>query len=443
MREYRIVGPDGGVRWLTGCGRLQHEAAGRPEVLDGLVIDIRNFKKLADPLLASHRHKENFLAVLAHMLRDPMAPLRNAARLLGSGPGDDAQTAWCSGVIIRQVQRIAVLLDDLFNLSAIKYGRLRLELGPVSVQRAVDAAVSAALPLMQARNQRLEIALPQPQPPLLLQADAGRIEPVLTNLLTNAARYTPAGGQIRLVGRRIAPAAAGSQAEEVEIAVHDTGIGLHARDRDLILDMFSQLDNLTHRGPGGLGIGLALTKGLVELQGGRVRLHSDGLGRGSVFTMVLPALPGGSLAAQAPDAPSTQAAAHRVLIADDNPDAAESLSLLLQMAGHVTRTAADGLAALAACAGFDPEVALLDISMPGLNGYEVAQRLRADPARADMLLVALTGWGSPDNREQARLAGFDLCFSKPVDPDELIQLLASTDLLWARAPTPDRASASG
>lgn len=411
MREYRIVSPDGGVRWLTGCGWLQHEAAGRPEVLDGLVIDIRNFKKLEDPLLASHRHKENFLAVLAQMLRDPMAPLRNAARLLGSGPGGDAQTAWCSGVIIRQVQRIAVLLDDLFNLSAIKYGRMRLELGPVSVQRAVDAAVEAALPLMQARNQRLEIALPQP--PLLLQADAGCIEPVLTNLLTNAARYTPAGGQIRLVGRRIAPAAAGSQAEEVEIAVHDTGIGL------------------------------ALAKGLVELQGGRLRLHSDGFGRGSVFTMVLPALPGGSLAAQAPDAPSTQAASHRVLIADDNPDAAESLSLLLQMAGHVTRTAADGLAALAACAGFDPEVALLDISMPGLNGYEVAQRLRADPARADMLLVALTGWGSPDNREQARLAGFDLCFSKPVDPDELIQLLASTDLLRARAPTPDQASASG
>jgi len=164
-----------------------------------------------------------------------------------------------------------------------------------------------------------------------------------------------------------------------------------------------------------------------------VRVHSEGLGRGSVFTVVLPALPEDSIVLQPAAAPVKQATPLRVLIADDNADAAESLSMLMQMAGHTTLTANDGVAALAACAGFGPEVALLDIGMPGLNGYEVAQRLRADPASADMLLVALTGWGSPDNREQAQLAGFDHCFSKPINPDELIQLLANTDASHAPA----------
>jgi len=426
IREYRTFQPDGSVRWLSGRGRLQHDESGQPEVLNGLVIDISDLKKLEESLLASDRHKDHFLAVLAHELRNPLAPLLSAARLLGGEPLDVVQAAWCRDVITRQVQRMAVLLDDLFNLSAIKYGRLRMEMGTVSLQSAVGAAVEAALPLMQSRNQRLEIGLPQPPP--LLHADAGRVEQVLTNLLSNAAKYTPPGGRIRLLARRIGPAEGTSHLDEVEIAVHDTGIGLDANDCERIFGMFSQVDSAASAGPGGLGIGLALVKGLVELHGGRVSAYSEGLGHGSVFTVVLPSLPEGSLVQQPVGAPVTSARPLRVLIADDNADAAESLSMLLQMAGHVTHTAADGLAAMSASARFEPHVALLDIGMPGLNGYEVAQRLRADPSRAGMLLVALTGWASPDNREQGRLAGFDLCFSKPINADELLRLLASTHL---------------
>jgi len=435
VREYRVVGVDGGVRWLGSRGRLQRDEAGRPEMLNGLVIDISDLKKLEESLLASDRNKDRFLAVLAHELRSPLAPMLTAAKLLGSELLDAAQLAWCADLFTRQVQHMTVLLDDLLDLSGIKHGRLRITTETVVLQRIVDAAAETALPLMQSRQQHLQLDLPAP--PLLLTADAGRIAQVLSNLLTNAAKYTPAGGQIRLVVRRFAADAGASEsrgegegaqhADMVEIAVVDTGIGLDPGDCARIFEMFSQVDGAAHPGPGGLGIGLALVKGLVELHGGQVRAHSEGLGCGSVFTVVLPALP-----AEAPTkAPGTtpdkpQISPCRVLIADDNTDAAESLSRLLQMAGHVTHTVGDGAAALAACAGFKPQVALLDIGMPGLSGYEVAQRLRADPANAGLLLVALTGWGFDHNRQQATQAGFDLYFTKPIDPDALLQLLAGT-----------------
>lgn len=422
-REFRIVDDSGVRRWLSGRGRLQRDAAGQPEVMNGLVIDISDLKKLEDSLLASDRHKDHFLAVLAHELRDPLAPLLNATKLLGSEGLDAGQLAWCKEIITRQVQRMAVLLDDLFNLSAIKYGRLRMELGTFPLQRAIEAAVESALPNIQARQQQLTVDVPPA--PLLLRADVGRIGQVLTNLLTNAAKYSPPGAQIRLAARRLAPVVAGSgMAEQIEITVQDTGIGLDARDRERIFDMFSQVVSPTHPGPGGMGIGLALVKGLVELHGGRVQVDSEGLGRGSVFTVVLPALPEGAAVPEAGAGPVTGVQARRVLIAEDNTDAADSLAMLLRMAGHVPHTVGDGLAALAACAEFDPQVALLDIGLPGLSGYDVAKQLRADPARAGLMLVAVTGWGSAESREQARLAGFDVCLTKPVDPDVLLQLLA-------------------
>ena len=464
LREYRIVDAQGGVRWLGIRGRLQRNAVGQAEVMNGLVIDISDLKKLEESLLASDRHKDRFLATLAHELRNPLAPLLTAAKLLQSELLDAAQLAWCADIFTRQVQHMAVLLDDLLDLSGVKYGRLRISRETVALQRVVDAAVETVLPLMQSRRQHLQVELPEA--PLLLNADAGRITQVLSNLLTNAAKYTPAGGEVRLLARRIAAGAgtgtgagmgaAMQQATEVEIAVHDTGIGLEPRDCERIFEMFSQVDSAGQPSAGGLGIGLALVKGFVELHGGRVRAHSDGLGRGSVFTVVLPALAASASAQQPGEAPQPHETAsektpetppvgsagtpgklpdtmlekpqlipRRVLIADDNTDAAESLSLLLQMAGHVTHTVADGLAAVAACAEFQPDVALLDIGMPGLNGYDVAKRLRADSSHAGMLLVALTGWGFDENRQQARQAGFDRYFTKPIDPDALLELLAS------------------
>jgi len=464
VREYRVVDAEGGVRWLGTRGRLQRDDAGQAETMNGLVIDISDLKKLEESLLASDRHKDHFLATLAHELRSPLAPLVTAAKLLGSETLDAAQLAWCSDIITRQVQHMTVLLDDLLDLSGIKHGRLRITTEPIALRGVVAAAVETALPLMNSRQQHLQVELPEP--PLWMNADAGRIAQVLSNLLTNAAKYTPAGGEVRLVVRRLpaevgagavadAAANAGAQrADEVEIAVHDTGIGLDPADCERIFELFSQVDRAGFPDAGGLGIGLALVKGFVELHGGQVRARSEGLGRGSVFTVVLPALsvrapapnPGGASltqgATQAEPHSKTQAKPLRVLIADDNTDAAESLSLLLQIAGHVTHTVADGVTAVAACAEFQPDVALLDIGMPGLSGYEVAQRLRADPALDGLLLVALTGWGFDDNRTLARQAGFDRYFTKPIDPDALLQLLSGTARAQAGAQDPESFAAS-
>jgi CheY-like chemotaxis protein len=355
-------------------------------------------------------------------MRHPLAPLLSAARVLGSDQVNAQQVAWCSDVITRQVQRMAVLLDDLLNLSGIKFGRMRLSMAPVGLQQVVDAAVETALPLLQSRQHSLQVELPQP--PVHLQADAGRLAQVLTNLLTNAAKYTDPGGQIRLVARRSAQS---EGASEIEVCVEDNGIGLNRNDCEHIFEMFSQVEaapDAQRSGSGGLGIGLALVKGFVELHGGRVLARSEGLGQGSSFTVVLPALaPAPAVAPAALQAGASQVQPRRVLIADDNEDAAQSLALLLQMAGHTTRVVGDGLQAVAACAEFRPQVALLDIGMPGLDGYQVARRLRDDASNASLLLVALTGWGFDENREEAREAGFDLFLTKPTNPQTLLDLL--------------------
>jgi len=423
IREYRAVGVDGQVRWLAGRGRLQRDEQGRPEVLNGLVIDISDLKKLEETLLESDRQKDRFLAILAHELRNPLAPLIGAAQLLGSEPLAAEQLQRCRDIIQRQVRQMALLLDDLLDVSGIRFSRLRLRRVPVALQDIVDAAVETALPLLQARQQVLQIEMPSP--PLRLMADPGRMAQVLSNLLTNAAKYTPPGGQVRLAARR-----EGSQAE---ISVQDNGMGLAPAELSRIFEMFARVEEApvgsggaaTVAAPGGLGIGLALVKGFVELHGGRVTAHSTGLGRGSVFTVSLAALPVDDLLPAPPPvpgaAPSTPC---RVVIADDNPDAAETLSMLLRMAGHDTRTAGDGKAALALCAEFRPHVALLDLGMPGLSGLELAEMLRADPAHAGMMLVALTGWGLNENQQLAREAGFDRYFTKPVDPDTLLLMLA-------------------
>ena len=424
IREYRVVSVDGRVRWLAGRGALQRDAQGLPESLNGLVIDISDLKELEESLLASDRQKDRFLAILAHELRNPLAPLLGAAEMLGTESLGTAQLHWCRDIIQRQVRHMAVLLDDLLDVSGIRHGRLRVGMVDVALQDIVDAAVETALPLLQSRQQALQIEMPRPS--LRMMADPGRMAQVLSNLLTNAAKYTPPGGQVRLVARRV-----GSDAE---IKVHDNGIGLAAADISRIFEMFSRVEEVpagnggvAGTGPGvygGLGIGLALVKGFVELHGGSVAAHSEGLGQGSVFTVSLAALPADEAAMSSPlNGATVQATPCRVLIADDNPDAAETLSMLLNLAGHSTRVAGDGQAALAACAEFNPQVALLDLGMPGLTGYEVAQQLRANPAHAGMVLVAVTGWGLEENRRLAREAGFNQYHTKPIDPDVLLRIL--------------------
>ena len=319
---------------------------------------------------------------------------------------------------------MALLLDDLLDLSRVKHGRLRLAVDTVTLASIVDAALETAQPLIDARGHRLTIDLPTA--PVTLRADPSRVAQVLANLLGNAAKYTDAGGRIELAAR------VGSAT--VAITVRDNGVGLAAGDRERIFDMFSQLDAAAGgRAAQGLGIGLALVRGLVELHGGRVGVDSDGPGRGSTFRVELPlaVVDAGAPAPTTPTVWSTSIAApaapaergQRVLVADDNVDAAQTLAMLLQLHGHDTRVAHDGRAALAAFAAFAPDVALLDIGMPELNGFQVAERIRAQPRGADVRLVALTGWGQDHDRREALAAGFDRHFTKPVDPDALLRLI--------------------
>ncbi len=471
IREYRVVDAQGATRWLAGRGRVLYDGAGRPERMTGLVIDITELKQLEESLRRSDRQKDEFLAVLAHELRNPLAPLLSATRVLQQDALAPAEQARCRDIIGRQVQQMALLLDDLLDVSRIKHGRLRLNRAPVVLADVVGAAVETATPLIDGRGHRLQVMLPAQ--PLVLDADAGRMAQVLANLLGNAAKYTERGGRIELTAE--------PHGAMVAITVRDNGIGLSTADQARVFSMFTQIERGRAHAQGGLGIGLALVKGLVGLHGGQVQVHSAGPGQGSAFTVSVPALgpPGGpSEGPAARTAPGTSDARQvvmsdassdatpstsseprptptslplpmsdtptdtptdtmtpaapgrwRVLVADDNADAAETLAMFLRMHGHEVHVVADGLQAVDAQARLRPDVALVDIGMPGLNGYEVAQRVRAlQPgelaAAAPTLLVALTGWGQEGDKQKAREAGFDLHFTKPVDPTELLRQLA-------------------
>ena len=414
VREYRVTDRDGVTRWLSGRGRVQYGADGRAERLTGLVIDITELKQLEESLKASDRQKDEFLAVLAHELRNPLAPLMSAARVLEKDPLDAATLANCRDIIRRQVQQMALLLDDLLDISRIKHGRLRLTRAPVPLAEVVAAAVETAAPWIEARGHAFAIRLPEP--PAVLDADAGRMAQVLANLLGNAAKYTEGGGRIELLAQRVGAM--------VEIAVRDNGIGLSEADQAHVFQMFAQVDHEAGREQGGLGIGLALVKGLVELHGGRVRVASPGLGQGSTFTVTVPALaPAAALPTAAVDSAGS-IGVWRILVADDNTDAADTLAMFLQLEGHETQVVHDGAQALAAVAAACPDVALVDIGMPLLSGYEVARRVRAGPADHQPVLVALTGWGQENDKLKAQAAGFDLHFTKPVDPQALLRALA-------------------
>jgi CheY-like chemotaxis protein/anti-sigma regulatory factor (Ser/Thr protein kinase) len=285
---------------------------------------------------------------------------------------------------------------------------------PVEIAGLVASAAETARPLIDGRGHRFKIQLPQT--PVLLEVDPLRITQALANLLNNAAKYTDPGGDIELAVRTVD--------HGVEITVTDSGIGLDGADLDRIFTMFSQVESALHRSQGGLGIGLALVKGLVELHGGSIRAESEGVGHGCKFIMRLPGL--SLLEAATPRSPGvvvTPERNYRILVADDNVDAAETLAILLQMDGHEVRIADNGADAFALAGTFRPQVAFVDIGMPELNGYEVAQLVRQQPWGASVRLVALTGWGQDDNKRQAEEAGFDRHLTKPIDPSDLVPLL--------------------
>ena len=399
------------------------------------VTDITERKEAEEMLRLSQvalqmadRRKDEFLATLSHELRNPLAPIRTAAQILAAREITPQQLQWAQSVIQRQVGHMALLLDDLLDIARITQDKLDIRTELVSINSVVDSAIEAVRPLIDAKNHHLSVTLPSEA--LTVVADRLRLSQILSNLLTNAAKYTDAAGQIDLHVLK--------DGESLCVSVKDNGIGIAAESIEHIFEMFSQVEDRTGRSEGGLGIGLALVKGLTQLHGGTVEARSAGLGLGSEFILRLPlaaestAAPAPSDAAVAPLASSQP----RVLIADDNKDAADSLAMLLNLSGHELRVAYSGRAALALAQTFRPHVAVLDIGMPDMSGYEVARELRRESWGAGVCLVALTGWGQPDDRRRAQEAGFDHHLTKPIDPETLAALIASVDITAAKADPP-------
>jgi PAS domain S-box-containing protein len=366
-------------------------------------------------LRETDRRKDEFLATLAHELRNPLAPIRQAALISKMATATEAQKRWSHDVITRQVQHMSLLLDDLLDVSRITRGTLQLRKQATELAAVVEAGVETARPTLDAKRHRLCLDMPDER--TYLSVDPLRIAQVLSNLLTNAAKYTDPEGDIRVVARR--------SADSVVIQVIDNGIGIGPEALPRIFQMFSQVAATQDRSDGGLGIGLALAKGLIELHGGHIAVKSGGLGRGCEFTVQLPigtlGISGDARQGSCPNGNAT--VSRRILIADDNQDSAESLAMLLRMEGHDVLVVHDGVQALAAVARISPEFVLLDIGMPELNGYEVAQKIRGANPASSVKLIAVTGWGQHSDKARARASGFDHHFTKPVEPERLMELL--------------------
>jgi PAS domain S-box-containing protein len=413
--EFRIVRPDGEMRWVAARGRVFPGPDGRPERMVGINIDITERKAAEEALKEADRRKDEFLATLAHELRNPLAPIRNALKILQLAGGDPTAADSARAIMERQVGQMVRLIDDLLDVSRITRNRVVLRRGPVPLAEVVDLALEHSRPALEAGGHSLTVSLP-PEP-LVLDADSARAVQVLTNLLNNAAKYTPPGGRVTLAAERDGSVAV--------IRITDSGIGIAAADLGRIFEPFTQAGRVPGRLPDGLGVGLTLVKSLVEMHGGSVTAASDGPGKGSTFTVRLPlAAATADRAAEAlPPAPRLRT--RKVLVVDDLRDSGESLGTLLRLYGMEVCVAHDGGAALDAAREFRPEVVLLDVGMPGMDGLEVARRLRADPQTREAALVAVTGFGQDEDRRKTREAGFDRHLVKPVEPDELRRVLAT------------------
>jgi len=364
------------------------------------------------------RQKNDFLSMLAHELRNPLAPIRNAAQLLEIRVPDEPEVKWACEVIDRQVNQMVRLVDDLLDVARITRDKIRLNREPVELTAVVERAVEASRPVIDQRKHQLHSMLCPT--PIWIDGDLARLTQVLTNLLNNAAKYTEEGGQIWLTTTQ--------ENGSAVIRVRDTGIGIPPQMLESVFELFTQVDRALDRSTGGLGIGLTLVRRLVEMHGGTVEAHSEGQGHGSEFIVRLPAInrfPSRQATEPQTDGQSQRAGARRVLVVDDNRDSARTLSMMLRVMGHETATAHDGLEAIEAATAYKPDMILLDIGLPKLNGYEVCRRLRELPDCRSTLIVALTGWGQDDDRRRSTDAGFDRHLVKPVDLAVLGELVAN------------------
>jgi signal transduction histidine kinase len=365
------------------------------------------------------RRKDEFLAMLAHELRNPLAPIRTAVQLLRLKELAEPQRASARDIIERQVEHLVSLIDDLLDVSRITRGVIALQRQPVLLAAIVARAVETARPAIDARQHVLSIEMPDEL--VTVDGDKTRLVQVLANILHNAAKFTEPGGHILL--------RCGREGSAAVIAVRDNGAGIAPEALPTIFDLFTQSASGPAQTHGGLGIGLALVRRLTEMHGGTVSAHSDGLGRGTTITIVLPALasPEPARVSERVETALPAGPVRRILVADDNHDAATALSLQLRLAGHDVRTVYDGLEALTVGEAFRPDIVLLDLGMPKLNGYEVAQHIRARPWGEAIRLIALTGWGQPQDRARSAAAGFDVHLVKPVAEADLFHALSADE----------------
>jgi len=412
---YRLLHHSGEYRWTLARGLPMLDEPGRVLKWLGTNTDIHAQKRSEQALQDANRRKDEFLAMLSHELRNPLAPISAAAELLASGKGDE-RVQRASAIIRRQVRHLTGLVDDLLDASRVTQGMITLHTGRLELAHVVADAAEQARPLIEARRHRLELRLAAEA--VQVSGDHKRLVQVLVNLLGNAAKYTPEGGRIELEME------AGEG--EAVLAVRDNGAGMAPGLAEAAFDLFHQGERTLDRAQGGLGIGLALVKSLVEQHGGTVAADSAGPGQGSCFTVRLPRI-GAAGAAATPAArdPAPEQATRRILVVDDNADAAQMVAMLLQMLGHEVAVEHDPLQALAAARERRFDACILDIGLPGMDGHELARQIRRLPDAGDILFIALTGYGRDQDRQASSAAGFHHHFVKPVDIDALGQVLAA------------------
>lgn len=414
--EFRVVWPDGSTHWLGARGQVVPGEGAHPAIVVGVLFDIEARKHAEEVLHETARSKDVFLAVLAHELRNPLATISNTLTVMKMSEPVNPSLARLRQMAERQMEHLVRLVDDMLEVSRMTQGKIRLVKKTIELGEVVNDALETCRPLFNAAGHRLTLEL-SPEP-LYLHADPVRITQVVANLLNNAAKYTPKDGEIWLVTERRGGCAL--------VRVRDNGIGIAAEMLPRVFELFVQAEAQPGQTQGGMGIGLTLVKALVEMHGGRIEARSAGLGQGSEFIVTLP------LAAEPPkgketemhDDVTTEGASRRVLVVDDNEDSAESVGVVVEMLGHDVQVAHDGPSALAQAASYRPEVVLLDIGLPGMDGYEVARRMKA--VAPDAVLAAMTGWGGEDDLRRCREAGFHHHLLKPVDIDTLSAILAGT-----------------
>jgi len=416
--EIVIERPDGERRTVLAHVNPIRDGSGEVLGAVNVLVDITDRKHAEDIVKTADRSKNEFLAILAHELRNPLAPIRNAVQILNREGALAPESQWAVSAIERQVRQMARLIDDLVDVARITSNRLELRKERVDLAAVLRSAVETSSMLLKAGGQEFTVALPEES--IYLDADPVRLAQAVSNLLSNAAKYTEHGGRIWLIAER--------RGGEAVITVRDTGVGISPAMLSHIFEMFTRGEQSQVRTLGGLGIGLTLVKRLVEMHGGTVAAESAGQDMGSTFVIRLPA------AESSPGQPPTAdgslpsgASSLRVLIVDDNRDAADSLAMLLRITGNEIRTTYDGLEALQVASDFRPEVVLLDIGLPKIDGHEVAQRLRREAWGQRICLIAVTGWSDESDRARSRAAGFDHHLVKPLDTSHLAKLLDSVE----------------